>query len=449
MGAIAEKDTSWMWTQDTQTALPSGLFRIAYCLPEHKCLHQVMGGEFTDPATITPGYVAAGLEARGHSLTFVAPSGLEETVCASDPRHLSVVPRTWSRSRWFDTASKVLWRVQRLLGIPYLNVFSNCRRLDACLRCLPGHDLVHERNALYNAGVAMACRQVRLPYVIFFDADQIAEYDFMGKPITGLLRWRAKRLLRYNLDVANCIICVSEAARRRLIATWNVPKEKIVVFRNAVDVQRFRPDLGARNEVRTSLGIDENPLIIFVGNFFAWHDVTALLEALPTVLGSYPHARLVLVGDGEERQKMMQYAAELGIGHAVQFTGLVAQTEVPRLLSAADVAVAPVPPMKHDLWLSPLKLFEYMASGKAVVASKVGQLAEVIQDGHNGLLVPPGDPAALAAALKKLIDDSVLRARLGQQAREDAVQKHSWEHYLLRLERVYAAVIAERPVNLI
>jgi glycosyltransferase involved in cell wall biosynthesis len=102
--------------------------------------------------------------------------------------------------------------------------------------------------------------------------------------------------------------------------------------------------------------------------------------------------------------------------------------------------------MSYDLWFSPMKLFEYMASGKAVVASSVGQLAGVIQDDHNGLLVPPGDILSTAAAMQRLIEDTPLRVRLGRQAREDVMVKYSWECYLSRLDRLYAAVIERRPV---
>jgi glycosyltransferase involved in cell wall biosynthesis len=282
---------------------------------------------------------------------------------------------------------------------------------------------------------------------MFFDADQIMELEFMGKPITGLLRWRATRLLRYNLKVADCVICVSEPARVQLMTTWSVPAEKIVVFPNGVDVQRFQPRPEARSAVRTELGVDTNPLIVFVGGFYEWHDVATLLDSFAQLLGTYPDARLVLVGEGPQRQSMMQHASGAGIGHAVQFTGLMAHAEIPPLVSAADVAVAPVPPMKRDFWLSPMKIFEYMASGTAVIASAVGQLTGVVQNGKNGLLVPPGDAPALASALKTLIDDPDLRLRLGAQAREDTVRKYSWERYLSRLEQLFRAVIRSEPVN--
>ncbi|GAB4544492.1 MAG: hypothetical protein Kow0063_38190 [Anaerolineae bacterium] len=430
-------------------ATSSGKLRIAFCLPEVEWLRQVAGAGLPEAAYIQQGCIAAGLQARGHDLTFVAPQGLDQVVCTKDPERLRVVPRTWSASRWFDLASRVSWRVQQWLRVPYLNVFSNYRRFDACLQCLPGHDLVYERNSLFSAGVAMACQRLKLPYVVFFDADQILELDFMGKPITGLLRWRASQLLRYNLKAADCVICVSDPARLHLMSTWGVPAEKIAVFPNGVDVQRFRPRPEASAEVRASLGVDSHPLVVFVGSFYHWHDVATLLDAFSLVLEAHPEARLVLVGDGSQRETMMKRAADIGLGDTVQFTGLVGHEEVPRLMAAADVAVAPYPAMERDLWLSPMKLFEYMASGVAVVASHVGQLADVIQDGGNGLLVPPGDAPAMAAALKRLLNDPALRLRLGQQARQDAVEKHSWAHYVSRLERVYAAVIAGQPVNLI
>lgn len=435
---------------DNRTHARSGnSLRIAFCLPERAWLDKLASGESPDAAFIQQGYIATGLQDRGHNLTYLAPHNLNHMVYMDQQGKLQIAAQTWSASRWFDLASKISWQVQQRLGIPYLNVFSNYRRYDACLQCLPGYDLVHERNGLYNVGVAMACQRLKLPYVMFFDADQIAEHDFMGKPITGLLRWRAQKLLRYNLSVASGVICVSEPAKTQLITTWNVPPEKIVVFPNGVDVQRFRPDPEARAEVRTSLKVDNNPLIIFVGNFYEWHDVATLLDAFAQLLVTCPQARLVLVGDGPQRSAMMQRVAELDITHATQFTGLVTHAEVPRLMSAADVAVAPVPAMKRDLWLSPMKLFEYMAVGTAVIATSVGQLAEVIKHDKNGFLVPPGDAPALAAEMAKLIDNPALRAQLSWQAREDAVEKYSWAHYVSRLERLYAAVIAGQSFNLI
>jgi glycosyltransferase involved in cell wall biosynthesis len=141
---------------------------------------------------------------------------------------------------------------------------------------------------------------------------------------------------------------------------------------------------------------------------------------------------------------MVKYANDIGISNKVNFTGSIPHAEIPHLVSAADIAVAPYPAVNRDLWLSPMKLFEYMACGTAVIASEVGQLARVVEDGSNGLLVPPGDSLTMAIALNKLIADADLRSRLGQQARKDAIREYSWENYISRLELVLAAVVAKQ-----
>jgi glycosyltransferase involved in cell wall biosynthesis len=409
--------------------------KIAYCLPDEHWI-SAMRGAPKDAAHIQQKYIADGLRARGHTITYLAPRDLDQVVFANATDELAPAPQTWTSSVWFNLLSKIVWRLQKLFHIPYLNVFSNMRRENACLHMLRGHEVAFERNSLYNIGVARACRKLYIPYVIFFDADQIAELDFMGKPLRGLLRWRAKNLLRENLSIARKIICVSEPAKKHLMTNWNVPAEKIVVLSNAVDVHRFKPDPDLRAQTRASLALTTHPLVVFVGSFYQWHDIATLLDAFAVVLKSNSMARLVLVGDGTEREKMMQHATTLKISEAVTFTGYVAHAEVSRYVNAADIAVVPVPVMKQAMWLSPMKLFEYLASGKAVIASAMGQIVHVIRDGENGLLVPAGDKNALASAINRLIANTELRDKLGKQAREDALKNHSWEQYLSSLEQV-------------
>lgn len=421
--------------------------RFALGVPEWKPFRDALEGKPADATYVLQRHLARRLKNRGHRLTLVAPKSPEEFVFTEDPEQDSPARRTWTAGLFFDLTSKIAWRLQKLLGIPYLNVFSNYRYEDACLQALPGHDIVYERNGIYNAGLAMASRKLGLPYVVFFEADQLMEFDMMGKPIKGLLRWRAQQILRYNLRAADCIVCVSEEGREHLHTEWNVPMQKMVVFPNAVDVEKFRPDPAARAATRKSLDLETNPIILFLGNFFHWHDVPTLLDAFALALKSHPNVRLVLVGDGEYRSAMEERAAGLGLSHAVRFTGIVPHPEVPKYLAAADIAVVPYPPMQQKLWLSPLKLFEYMASGKTVIASAVGQINQVICDRENGLLVPPGDVAALASALDALLRDDTLRNALGEQARRDAAAKYSWDNYIVRLERLMRLVIARQPFD--
>lgn len=417
-------------------AMFSHPLKIAHCLPDQGWVEE-MRDDPKDAAHIQQKYIAEGLRERGHSIAYVAPLGLDQMALTVDGAETVLAPQTWTGSWWFSLLSKIIWKIQQVLHIPYLNYFSNIHYSNACLQILAGYDIAFERNSLYNNGVAMACKKLGLPYVMFFDADQLAELEFMGVPLLGLLRWRARNLLRYNLKAARRIICVSEIAKNHLMMNWNVPPDKLVILSNAVNVQRFKPDPELGAQTRASLQLKENPLVVFVGSFYKWHDIVTLLNAFAVVLKKHSDARLILVGDGTERKKMVDLSMEMEIDHAVQFTGFVTHKEISRYVNAADVAVVPVPKMKQEMWLSPMKLFEYMASGKAIAATSVGQIKDVIRNGDNGLLVPAGDEAALADAIISLIEDVPLRTRLGEQARIDAVMSHSWEQYLDRIENVF------------
>lgn len=415
--------------------------RIAFCPPEFYPLQKAMQGEPTNATYLLQSHIAKRLLSRGHELTFIAQRDLGENVCTKDLENPEPASLTWSNSLPFKLFQKLVWRVQQLFGIPYLNIFTNLRLYDACLQCLPGHNVVYERNGLFRNGIAMACKQLKMPYVLFVEADEILEHDYMEKPITGLLRKSAKRQFRYNLETANCIICVSEQLKSHLVRKWQIPAQKILVFSNCVDIEQFRPDSDISGQVRKSLGINNDPLILFVGNFYEWHDVSTLLDAFSRVINKYPDARLVLVGDGTLRETMEQRAIELNVSHAVQFTGRIPHADVPGYMASADIAIVPYPKMDQKNWLSPLKLFEYMASAKPIVASAVGQVVDIIQNEENGLLVPPDDVSQMGDAIMRLIADKDLRIQLGQQARKDAIQHHSWEEYLLRLEKVFTDVI--------
>jgi glycosyltransferase involved in cell wall biosynthesis len=421
--------------------------RIAFCVPDLSYLPQATGAELNEAAAIQQAYIAAGLHARGHSLRYVAPANFSDIFYCDELQPPVKAKRTWTAGSLFSLSSKVTWKLQKSVGIPYFNVFSNLQYRDGCLHCLNGCHVVHERNSIYNTGVAMACRRLKLPYVLFFDADQLAEHDYMGQPISGLLRLRATQMLQYNLKAADAIICVTRPARDRLLRKWHVPSEKITIMPNAADIHSFRPCPQVRQAARAELGLTDEPVIVFVGSFYNWHDTGTLIEAFACLLLDHPDARLLLVGDGEQRPALIERVAQLNIGHAVRFLGLVAHADVPHVLDAADIAVALYPPMEHELWLSPMKLFEYMAAGKAIIASAVGQVGEVIQEWRNGLLAAPGNVDQVAAALKLLVENPKLRADLGRQARCDAERLHSWDSYVRRLERIYAAAISREPVG--
>jgi glycosyltransferase involved in cell wall biosynthesis len=227
---------------------------------------------------------------------------------------------------------------------------------------------------------------------------------------------------------------------------WNIDESKLAVLPCAADVEAFKPDDGSRT-LRKSFGLTTEPVVMWVGGFYPWHDLSLLLESFALILRRRPDARLVLVGDGQTRPAVEEMVLKDGLRHAVILTGAIAHSQVPEMLSIADVAVVPTAPVTASLGGTgtPLKLFEYMAAGKAIVATAQNEAAEVIQDGCDGLLVGAGDANQFAEATLKLIDDPEERSRLGKNARERAVEQHSWEHYTRRLEEIYLDVMGNAP----
>jgi glycosyltransferase involved in cell wall biosynthesis len=151
-----------------------------------------------------------------------------------------------------------------------------------------------------------------------------------------------------------------------------------------------------------------------------------LAEAFARLASEDDSVRLLLVGDGEEAILVRTILDRAGALDAVHMPGVVPRPEVPGYLAAADVLVSPHAPVDRFIG-SPVKIFEYMASGRAIVASRLAQIGELLRDGETALLVPPGDPLRLQEALRRLKDDPELRERLGRAAQEEARSQHSWD----------------------
>jgi glycosyltransferase involved in cell wall biosynthesis len=168
-------------------------------------------------------------------------------------------------------------------------------------------------------------------------------------------------------------------------------------------------------------------------------DVRDVVGALVAIVARCPAARLLVIGRGErgEEQDLLRLARRAGVGAAIDYRGWVEPAQIPALLASADVALAPMDDTLINRARGLAKLLELMASGLPIVAGRVGQAAEYIEDGRSGLLVPPGDPAALARAVLALLADAPLRTGLGQGARERVAQHYTWDQLAPRAEAAY------------
>jgi glycosyltransferase involved in cell wall biosynthesis len=393
-----------------------------------------------------------GLQQAGHAVSLLALQEGRRVIFTDDlqvfktdalrPSHFARLGLSGTRPfRLFESGVR---RVQTGLHLPYLALFDSYRLAEAGVKNLKGLDLIHERFNLLALGGAFASKRLGLPLVLEVNADLLQQRQFKGVPETGLRRWFAVWATRLCFSTAARIICISAGLKDHLHRRWHIPTDKLSVLPCAADVTAFAPN-GSAPHVRQALGLTTEPVVMWVGGFYPWHDLDILLNGFGQVLQQHPNARLVLVGEGQTRPMVTQKVMQAGLGNAVIFTGAIAHARVPEYLSVADVAVVPAAPVPASRGGTgtPLKLFEYMAAGKAIVATALDQAAEVIQDGQNGLLVGAGDVNGFAVALQRLLGDAAERERLGHNARQRALAQHTWQHYTQALEGIYRQVLGD------
>lgn len=217
------------------------------------------------------------------------------------------------------------------------------------------------------------------------------------------------------------------------------PASKVVELEWGADTDRFRPGAPGQVPFQRPAGV----VAVFAGAFRSWHGAIRLAEAIRRL-----HARgrrdigAVFIGDGPELPAVRRAAAGL---EGVVFTGAIPHERMAAALAACDIGTAPFDigrhaPLSLGFYWSPLKIFEYMASGLPVVAPAAGRLPSLVGDGQEGLLYDPADPEALAAAIERL-SDAPLRLRLGSAARERALREYSWDAHC----RALVAAIGRAP----
>jgi glycosyltransferase involved in cell wall biosynthesis len=313
---------------------------------------------------------------------------------------------------------------QELRNLSYnLTLYERAR--DYLLLC--NVDFVYERYALFSfAGIRLA-RELGVPHILEVNAPLAYEQEKMrGLEIKELAREMERRIFCET----DRVIAVSGRLQEYAVSC-GVAESRIHVLPNAVDPQRFAPHRPAAQQrdktVRAQYQLESKHVIGFVGSLKPWHGTETLLEAFRRLHATAANTHLLIVGDGPAREELEKYTHTHGLEGAVTFTGNVSYDDVPQYLAAMDIAVAPYV-ANENFYFSPIKIFEYMAMGKPVVAGKIGQVEEVIADGETGLLFAPGNIDQLAAALARLVDDSPLCRCLGEKAGTWVLQERTWEH---------------------
>jgi glycosyltransferase involved in cell wall biosynthesis len=234
------------------------------------------------------------------------------------------------------------------------------------------------------------------------------------------------------------VIAISEQVKEHLVKDFKVNEEKIDVIHNGVDLEKFTPTGGHDSQPKKGpFGLSNGPVIGIIARLSDVKGHSYLIEAMKSVLDKVPQAQLFIVGEGKMKKELMDLTRRLGIEKNVVFYAQACDTK--EALSAMDLFV--LPSLKEGLGLA---LMEAMAQGLAVIGSDVGGIKTLVQNRHNGLLVPPADINALSGAIIELLADADKRQALGRQANNFIRQNFSQEKMVAQTERVYLKCLSAK-----
>lgn len=238
---------------------------------------------------------------------------------------------------------------------------------------------------------------------------------------------------------SNHIVVVTSAFKDHLIRHWRVPEEKISIVENGVETDLFRSSPSA-GEVRHNLKLEDRFLICYIGTMGMAHGLETLIDAAQKLQLAQPAASFLLIGEGAEKERIIQLAAERGLRN-IRILDQQPRERIPAYISAADVCLVML--KKTDLFKTviPTKLLEYMACERPVIVAVDGQARQIVEEAKAGIFVEPEDSSALVKAIRELANSSQKRCQMGASGRQYIVDRLSREKtaydYITVLERVF------------
>ncbi len=347
--------------------------------------------------------LVAALRGLGHEVLVVGPGFYEQAHFGGESNLVA-----WIRSRLPVVVGEV---AELLYTIPAW------WRLRAAFRRFRP-DLIYERYNLYFLAGTWVARSSGAKLFLEVNSPLVEERTRLGQL---RLRWLAGALERYVWRSADKVLVVT-GVLQQAVAAAGVPPEQIAVVPNGIDPAQFAA-LPARKA-------GDGPLVLgFVGFVRDWHGLDAVIAAM----AAEPHGailRLVVVGDGPARETLQRQAQSLGLADRVTFTGLQPREAIPALVAGFDIALQPL----VVSYASPLKIFEYMAAGRAIVAPDQPNIREILRDGETAVLFDPQASGAMWRAIQRLAGDPALRARLGEAARAEIARRdYTWRGNAVRV----------------
>jgi len=364
------------------------------------------------------------LRRLGHEVMVVAPAAMEHTKFGDDAGIVAALKRHVPHFAYelmeFGYAFAAWWRLRR-----------------AVLRFRP--DCLYERYSLFLPAGVWIKRQFGLPMLLEVNGPLFQERSQHegGIALKRLARWTQE----YAWRGADFVLPVTSVLADMVVAA-GVPKDRVTVIPNGIDPERFGNNTLSTQAAKAKLGLGDRLVLGFTGFVREWHGLDRVVDLVAERVKNDSGLHLLIVGDGPARESLQARARERGIVDRVTVTGVVDRDQVPDFVAAFDVALQPavVP------YASPLKLFEYLAMGRAIVAPATPNISEILTDGEDAVLFDPASADGMRRALERVLNDGELRRRIAEGARHTiGRRKLTWGNNALRVVDLFDRLLQSAP----
>lgn len=305
-------------------------------------------------------------------------------------------------------------------------------------------DLIHAHSpALCGLGALQAARSKGIPFVYELRAFWEDAAVDQNKTSTSSLRYRlSQKLEDYVVRRADAVVGISQSILDELKKRKTDPA-KLFHVPNGVDVEKFSP-VSRDEALAAKLGLGNEPIMGFIGSLYRWEGVAWLVRAVAKLRHRGTPCKLLIIGDGQEMPAVCEAVRELNAGEYVQILGKVSHDEIERYYSVVDVLVYPRHSIRLTELVTPLKPLEAMALGKAILGSDVGGIRELVESEKTGILYRADNVEDFCAQAKRLLSQTSLQRKLGEEARDFILREKDWKVLALRYIDIYDSAIRNR-----